>query len=151
MLDLNRPRMNGREFLRRVKADGDLRTIPVVVPTTSQAPDAIEAAYRDHGNAYVTKAVNLDHFTRTVRGIDRFFLGADTLPEPDAGSCPQAFGPGRQGVRCRQLRCPQDPSEEVGRTAWRRCGSTSCSATASSWSTERGNGDARRDPRSCKS
>ncbi|MGW0660912.1 response regulator [Streptodolium elevatio] len=82
MLDLNMPRMNGHEFLKVVKADDDLKTIPVVVLTTSQAPDDITAAYRDHGNAYVTKPVNLDDFARAVHSIDRFFLDTITLPTP---------------------------------------------------------------------
>lgn len=74
ILDLNMPRMNGRELLAVLKADPDLRAIPVVVLTTSGAPDDVSGAYRGHANAYVTKPVNLDDFTRAVQSIDAFYL-----------------------------------------------------------------------------
>ncbi|MEU6345878.1 response regulator [Streptomyces sp. NPDC046977] len=78
VLDLNMPRMNGRELLSVIKADEDLRTIPVVVLTTSAAPDDVTAAYRRHANAYVTKPVNLDDFERAVQSIDAFYLDTVT-------------------------------------------------------------------------
>ncbi|MCD0481014.1 response regulator [Streptacidiphilus sp. ASG 303] len=74
VLDLNMPRMNGREFLSVLKDDDGLRAIPVVVLTTSAAPDDVSGAYRERANAYVTKPVNLDDFTRAVRSIDAFYL-----------------------------------------------------------------------------
>ncbi|NED84398.1 response regulator, partial [Streptomyces sp. SID11233] len=74
VLDLNMPRMNGRELLAVIKQDEDLRTIPVVVLTTSSAPDDVSGAYRQHANAYVTKPVNLDDFERAVQSIDAFYL-----------------------------------------------------------------------------
>ncbi|MFE3547990.1 response regulator [Streptomyces kronopolitis] len=74
VLDLNMPRMNGRELLAVLKDDADLCSIPVVVLTTSAAPDDINDAYRQHANAYVTKPVNLDDFVRAVHSIDAFFL-----------------------------------------------------------------------------
>ncbi|MFH8682894.1 response regulator [Streptomyces lydicus] len=74
VLDLNMPRMNGRELLAVLKDDPDLGSIPVVVLTTSAAPDDINDAYRQHANAYVTKPVNLDDFVRAVHSIDAFFL-----------------------------------------------------------------------------
>ncbi|MEV5480204.1 MULTISPECIES: response regulator [Streptomyces] len=74
VLDLNMPRMNGRELLAALKDDSDLCSIPAVVLTTSAAPDDIEDAYRQHANAYVTKPVNLDDFVRAVHSIDAFFL-----------------------------------------------------------------------------
>ncbi|MEU8589486.1 response regulator [Streptomyces sp. NPDC048664] len=74
VLDLNMPRMNGRELLAVIKDDEDLRTIPVVVLTTSSAPDDVVGAYRRHANAYVTKPVNLDDFERAVQSIDAFYL-----------------------------------------------------------------------------
>lgn len=80
VLDLNMPRMNGRELLTVLKDDAALRSIPVVVLTTSAAPDDIEDAYRQHANAYVTKPVNLDDFIQSVQGIDAFFL--DTAAKP---------------------------------------------------------------------
>ncbi|MFJ9350916.1 response regulator [Streptomyces sp. NPDC101237] len=74
VLDLNMPRMNGRELLAVIKEDDDLRTIPVVVLTTSAAPEDVSGAYRKHANAYVTKPVNLDDFERAVQSIDTFYL-----------------------------------------------------------------------------
>ncbi|MGX1548309.1 response regulator [Streptomyces adustus] len=82
VLDLNMPRMNGREFLAIVKADADLRTIPVVVLTTSAAPDDVSGAYEHHANAYVTKPVNLDEFEEAVRSIDAFYLDVAVRPRP---------------------------------------------------------------------
>ncbi|MER5598979.1 response regulator [Streptomyces sp. NPDC002265] len=82
VLDLNMPRMNGREFLAIVKADADLRTIPVVVLTTSAAPDDVSGAYEHHANAYVTKPVNLDEFEEAVRSIDAFYLDVAVKPRP---------------------------------------------------------------------
>ncbi|QIQ01229.1 response regulator [Streptomyces liangshanensis] len=82
VLDLNMPRMNGRELLAVLKDDPALGPIPVVVLTTSAAPDDIEGAYRQHANAYVAKPVNLDEFITAVQGIDAFFLDTATLPRP---------------------------------------------------------------------
>ncbi|MFE9116680.1 response regulator [Streptomyces sp. NPDC007172] len=80
VLDLNMPRMNGRELLRVLKTDGDLQTIPVVVLTTSSAPDDVTDAYSSHANAYVTKPVNLQEFEQAVQSIDAFYLETATRP-----------------------------------------------------------------------
>ncbi|MEU0132938.1 response regulator [Streptomyces sp. NPDC006296] len=86
VLDLNMPRMNGRELLNVLKNDASLSSIPIVVLTTSAAPDDVEDAYRQHANAYVTKPVNLDDFMQTVQSIDSFFLDtATTLPHHPGG------------------------------------------------------------------
>lgn len=83
VLDLNMPRMNGRELLAVLKEDDDLKIIPVVVLTTSGAPDDVVTAYRHHANAYITKPVNLDDFIRAVHSIDAFFLDtAAKIPRP---------------------------------------------------------------------
>ncbi|MFE3995423.1 response regulator [Streptomyces goshikiensis] len=74
VLDLNMPRMNGRDLLQILKNDEDLRTIPVVVLTTSSAPEDISGAYHSRANAYVTKPVNLEEFERAVQSIDSFYL-----------------------------------------------------------------------------
>ncbi|MEO5877397.1 MAG: response regulator [Streptosporangiaceae bacterium] len=74
VLDLNMPRMNGAELLEILKEDDKLKAIPVVVLTTSRAPEDISTAYHRHANAYVTKPVNLDDFMRAVRSIDNFYL-----------------------------------------------------------------------------
>ncbi|WTW93914.1 response regulator [Streptomycetaceae bacterium NBC_01309] len=81
LLDLNMPRMNGRELLHVLKNDENLKVIPTVVLTTSGAPEDVAAAYRNHSNAYITKPVNLDDFTHAVRSIDTFFL--DTAASPN--------------------------------------------------------------------
>lgn len=80
VLDLNMPRMNGRELLTILKNDARLKVVPVVVLTTSSTPDDVEAAYQGHANAYVTKPVNLDEFLQAVQSIDTFFLNTATSP-----------------------------------------------------------------------
>lgn len=82
VLDLNMPRMNGRELLKVLKSDEDLQTIPVVVLTTSTAPGDVTDAYSSHANAYVTKPVNLDEFEQAVQSIDAFYLDTATRPPP---------------------------------------------------------------------
>lgn len=80
LLDLNLPRMSGTEVLREVKADAVLRTIPVVVLTTSEAEEDILRSYHLHANAYVTKPVDFEQFIRVVRQIDDFFVTVVKLP-----------------------------------------------------------------------
>ncbi|MFJ3582922.1 response regulator [Streptomyces sp. NPDC090127] len=80
VLDLNMPRMSGRDLLQVLKNDEALQTIPVVVLTTSSAPEDIAGAYSSHANAYVTKPVNLDEFERAVQSIDAFYLETAVLP-----------------------------------------------------------------------
>ncbi|MFE7187063.1 response regulator [Streptomyces erythrochromogenes] len=82
VLDLNMPRMNGRDLLRVLKNDDDFQTIPVVVLTTSSAPDDVSGAYSSHANAYVTKPVNLEEFEQAVQSIDSFYLDTVTRPRP---------------------------------------------------------------------
>lgn len=81
VLDLNMPRMNGRELLGVLKNDEELSSIPIVVLTTSAAPDDVQDAYTQHANAYVTKPVNLDDFVHTVQSIDSFFLETAVPPQ----------------------------------------------------------------------
>ena len=80
LLDLNLPRKDGREVLEEVKADSDLRTIPIVVLTTSEAEEDILRSYDLHANAYVTKPVDFDRFIEVVRLIDDFFVTVVKLP-----------------------------------------------------------------------
>ncbi|MFD3330038.1 response regulator [Streptomyces sp. NPDC058701] len=80
VLDLNMPRMNGRDLLKVLKNDESLQTIPVVVLTTSAAPDDVAGAYGSRANAYVTKPVNLEEFEQAVRSIDAFYLDAAAHP-----------------------------------------------------------------------
>ncbi|WP_425957110.1 response regulator [Xylanimonas sp. McL0601] len=80
LLDLNLPRMSGREVLAAVKGDPELARIPVVVLTTSDADDDVVASYALHANAYVTKPVDFDRFVDVVRKIDDFFVSVVRLP-----------------------------------------------------------------------
>ena len=80
LLDLNLPRKDGREVLAEVKNDHSLRTIPVVVLTTSQAEEDVLRSYDLHANAYVTKPVDFDRFIGVVRQIDQFFVSVVKLP-----------------------------------------------------------------------
>jgi CheY-like chemotaxis protein len=80
LLDLNLPRLGGREVLASIKADEQLRRIPVVVLTSSQAEQDIAASYDLNANCYVTKPVDLDQFMRVVRSIEDFWLTVVKLP-----------------------------------------------------------------------
>ncbi|MER7475422.1 response regulator [Micromonospora sp. NPDC000018] len=81
LLDLNMPRMDGRQVLGAVKGDEDLRTIPIVVLTTSNADTDIVGSYTLQANAYVTKPIDLDDFNDVVRRIDEFFGRVVVLPK----------------------------------------------------------------------
>lgn len=80
LLDLNLPRMDGREVLAALKDDPELRSIPVVVLTTSEAEEDILRSYSMYANAYVTKPVDFDRFINVVRSIDEFFVSVVRLP-----------------------------------------------------------------------
>ena len=80
LLDLNLPRVDGREVLARIKDDEVLRRIPVVVLTTSEAEEDILRSYDLHANAYVTKPVDFERFIAVVRQIDEFFVSVVKLP-----------------------------------------------------------------------
>jgi CheY-like chemotaxis protein len=80
LLDLNLPRKNGREVLEEIKADEELRRIPVIIMTTSKAEQDIHKAYNLNANCYVTKPVDLDEFLNVVRSIEDFWLTIVTLP-----------------------------------------------------------------------
>jgi chemotaxis family two-component system response regulator Rcp1 len=80
LLDLNLPKKNGREVLEEIKQDAQLKTIPVVILTTSQAEADVLHAYSLHANCYITKPVDFIQFTRIVRTIEEFWLSIVTLP-----------------------------------------------------------------------
>ncbi|CAA7624139.1 Response regulator rcp1 [Magnetospirillum sp. SS-4] len=80
LLDLNLPRKDGRQVLAEMKADEDLRRIPVVVLTTSQAEQDILRSYDLHANCYITKPVDLDRFISVVRSIEEYWCSVVTLP-----------------------------------------------------------------------
>jgi CheY-like chemotaxis protein len=80
LLDLNLPKRDGREVLAELKADAELRVIPVVVLTTSEAEEDIVRSYSLHANAYVSKPVDFDRFIDVIRQIDDFFVTVVKLP-----------------------------------------------------------------------
>jgi two-component system, chemotaxis family, response regulator Rcp1 len=80
ILDLNLPKMDGREVLEQIKSDDDLKVIPVVVLTTSSSDEDIVRSYRLQANSYVTKPVGLEPFLAAVRGIEDFWLCLVKLP-----------------------------------------------------------------------
>src|ERR671924_590190 len=79
LLDWNLPRKNGREVLAEVKADADLKAIPIVVLTTSQAERDILTAYSLRANCYVAKPVNLKDFIQAIHEIITFWFTVVTL------------------------------------------------------------------------
>jgi CheY-like chemotaxis protein len=80
LLDLNMPRKDGREVLEELKADEDLRRIPVVVLTSSDAEEDVVRSYELHANAYLTKPVNFDGFLETLGRLEEFWLQVVKLP-----------------------------------------------------------------------
>jgi CheY-like chemotaxis protein len=80
LLDLNMPRMDGREVLQAVKADDELKKIPIVVLTTSDAEWDILKSYELHANAYITKPVDVGRFIDVVQQIEDFWLTIVKLP-----------------------------------------------------------------------
>jgi len=81
LLDLNLPRMDGREVLGELKADPDLGRIPVVVLTSSLADDDVERAYGLHASCYVVKPVGAKEFEKIIHSINEFWLTVVKLPE----------------------------------------------------------------------
>jgi len=80
LLDLNLPGKSGREVLREIKQDPDLKCIPIVVLTTSGNEEDIRLAYEMHVNAYITKPVDLEHFIKIAGAVGDFWLAAVKLP-----------------------------------------------------------------------
>jgi two-component system response regulator len=84
LLDLNLPRKNGREVLAEMKSDENLKRIPVVVLTSSQAEEDIHKTYNLHANCYVNKPIELNHFIKVVQAIEDFWLTIVELPHNGA-------------------------------------------------------------------
>ena len=80
LLDLNLPRMDGREVLAEIKGDAELRRIPVVVLTTSTDDGDVARSYELHANSYVTKPIELEKFIEAILSIRDFWLTTATLP-----------------------------------------------------------------------
>jgi chemotaxis family two-component system response regulator Rcp1 len=80
LLDLNLPKKGGREVLEEIKQDPSLKSIPVVILTTSAAEEDILRSYQLHANCYITKPVDLDQFLKVIKTIDNFWLAIVKLP-----------------------------------------------------------------------
>jgi chemotaxis family two-component system response regulator Rcp1 len=93
MLDLNLPRKDGREVLAEIKSDENLKTIPVVVLTTSRAERDVLRAYQLSANCYITKPVDFEQFLQVVRSIESFWLFIVTLPSGPRAALPVPSGP----------------------------------------------------------
>ncbi len=83
LLDLNLPRKDGREVLAEIKEDDDLKRIPVLILTTSQAERDILDTYNLHANGYVSKPLDLDEFAGIVASIKGFWFATAKLPQED--------------------------------------------------------------------
>jgi two-component system response regulator len=80
LLDLNLPKIDGREVLSRIKADENLKRIPVVILTTSQAEEDILKAYNLNANCYISKPVDFEQFRKVVKVVEEFWLTIVKLP-----------------------------------------------------------------------
>jgi two-component system, chemotaxis family, response regulator Rcp1 len=80
LLDLNMPKMDGRQVLARIKKDDGLKTIPTVILTTSEAEGDVTASYQLNANCYLNKPVQLEAFEKLVRSINDFWLATVKLP-----------------------------------------------------------------------
>ena len=85
LLDLNLPKKDGREVLTEIKTDEKLRSIPVVILTTSDADDDVAKAYQMYANCYVRKPIDLNRFIEVVKIIENFWLSIVELP-PNGGN-----------------------------------------------------------------
>ena len=81
LLDINLPKMDGKEVLNRVKTDADLKKIPVIILTTSSSEKDILEAYNNHANCYITKPVDLDKFIAVIHTIEDFWISIVQLPK----------------------------------------------------------------------
>jgi CheY-like chemotaxis protein len=84
LLDLNLPRKNGREVLVEIKSDPALKSIPVVVLTTSQSESDVLEAYDHYANCYIVKPVGFENFLEALKTIRQFWFGVVTLPSEAA-------------------------------------------------------------------
>ena len=92
LLDLNLPRKNGREVLAEIKVDPRLKSIPVVILTTSHSEKDVLQAYDQHANCYIVKPVGFENFVEAMKTIRQFWFSVVTLPEESHGQNPnQSF------------------------------------------------------------
>ena len=81
LLDINLPKVNGHEVLRRIKGDPELQPIPIVMWTTSGRDDEVRSAYRAGANSFLTKPIRFAEFMETMRALKRYWLTTCVLPE----------------------------------------------------------------------
>jgi len=81
LLDLNMPRMNGHEFLERMKADDDLKSIPVIVMSMSESDIDMKESYRLQASAYISKPIELEAFGHVIRALEDYWFRSTTLPQ----------------------------------------------------------------------
>lgn len=81
LLDLNLPRLDGRDVLVDIKSDPELASIPIIVLTSSSAERDIQSAYELHANCYISKPVNFTEFLEAVRSLEGFWLRIVRLPK----------------------------------------------------------------------
>jgi two-component system, chemotaxis family, response regulator Rcp1 len=86
LLDLNLPKKDGRQVLSEIKEDHDLKSIPVLILTTSHAEEDVSRSYALHANCYITKPFDLDEFIQIVKIIERFWMGVVLLPSMRAST-----------------------------------------------------------------
>lgn len=82
LLDINLPKIDGKEVLGRIKSDPDLKKIPVVILTTSSSEKDILEAYNNYANCYITKPVDLDKFIDVIHTVEDFWISIVQLPKP---------------------------------------------------------------------
>ena len=92
LLDLNMPRLDGREVLSRIKNDPVLRQIPVVVLTVSQDEEDIARCYRDHANCYISKPIDFNQFIRVIKSIEHFWFAIVQLPPEERAFARPSLG-----------------------------------------------------------
>ena len=80
LLDLNLPKKDGREVLSEIKADEELKVIPVIILTTSKAEEDVVKMYNGHANCYISKPVDIDQFATMVKSIESFWFSIVKLP-----------------------------------------------------------------------
>ena len=79
-LDLNLPRKDGKDVLAEIKSDASLRSIPIVVLTSSRADEDVHSIYDLHANCYINKPTDIHHFVEIIQSLSKFWLTVVTLP-----------------------------------------------------------------------
>lgn len=118
LLDLNLPRRNGLEVLREIKNDPELRSITVIVLTTSEAPLDVNAAYELNANCYVVKPLDYEQFVTTVRGIEEFWMRLASLPGYTAPSRGTNGDQQQSASASRDQGPAAGPSSRIQRQRW---------------------------------